>query len=120
MRLVIDIDFYDYFGGANKHTYKTFDSIVEGYKEFKRVSSTDFIYDDGYQNTTCRLIDSVPVVTAQRPHARSASEWLKLKASIPAIVVPVPVDDLDDGFDAPFGDLDDDPFGDMDDDSLPF
>lgn len=109
MRLVIDIDFYDYFGGANKHTYKTFDSIIEGYNEFKRVSNTDFSYADGYQHTTCRLIDSVPVVTAQRPHARSAYEWLKLKASIPAIVVSVPVDDLADVFDDPFGDLDDDP-----------
>ena len=112
MRFVIDIDFYDYFGGANKHTYKTFDSIIEGYNEFKRVSNTDFSYADGYQHTTCRLIDSVPVVTAQRPHARSAYEWLKFKASIPTTVVSVPVDDLADVFD--------DPFGDMDADLLPF
>ena len=110
MRFVIDIDSYDYFGGANKHTYKTFDSIVEGYKEFKRVSNTDFIYDDGYQNTTCYLIDSVPVVTAQRPHARSAYEWQKLKelkASILATVASVSVH-VDDPADL-FGDLDDDP-----------
>lgn len=112
MHLVIDIDFYDYFGGANKHTYKTFDSIVEGYNEFKRVSHTDFSYADGYQHTTCHLIDSVPVVTAQRPHARSASEWLKLKASIPVIVMSEPVDDFAAGFA--------DRFDIQDDDFLPF
>ena len=111
MRLVIDIDFYDYFGGANKHTYKTFDSIVEGYNEFKRVSHTDFSYADGYQHTTCRLIDSVPVVTAQRPHARSAYEWLKRAESF---------DNFVDDFAADFADVFDDPFGDLDDDPLQF
>ena len=118
MKLTITREFYDYFGHGTEYTHTTFNSIVEGYKEFKRISSKDFDYGDTFQYTRCSLsYEDYPVtLTPQRPHARSKAAWLgivedkKLRALYPLASIdldnmfntasPAPVDEFSDIFPA--------------------
>lgn len=77
--LVIVIDYYNYFGG-HKPEVKNFSNLVEGFKEYKRIKSNDFDYDDAFHHTKCYIRnDFTKEIPKQRPHARSYAEWLKKK-----------------------------------------
>lgn len=81
MKLIIDTEFYDYFGGQ-KGTYMALAPINSAYKEFKRIQSKDFDYGDTYQRTRCFLVYEDYSLAPQRPHARSKEAWLKIKESL--------------------------------------
>jgi hypothetical protein len=78
--LTIDCNYYDYFGGSDKHRYKVFTNLREGWSEYKRAVFKDYDYGDSWQHT--RLIvtnDDSIIEKPQRLHARTKEEWCKLK-----------------------------------------
>ena len=79
MAFVIKRTFYDYFCGQ-KTEYKSYDKLLEGWNNYKKEKATDFDYGDTFKNTTYYITHNYSVQTKpQRPHARSHSEWIRMK-----------------------------------------
>jgi hypothetical protein len=79
MRYTVDRHYYSYFGGADKHEYKSFTNLQEAWHAYKCEKANDFNYGDAWQFTSFRVIhDYSATLKPQRPHSRSAQEWRRM------------------------------------------
>lgn len=79
MRYTVDRHYYSYFGGADKHEYKSFTNLQEAWSAYKHEKANDFNYGDAWQFTSFRVMhDDTIVLKPQRPHTRSAQEWRRM------------------------------------------
>lgn len=79
MRYTVDRHYYSYFGGADKHEYKSYTNLQEAWSAYKHEKANDFNYGDAWQSTHFRVMhDDRVVLKPQRPHARSAQEWRRI------------------------------------------
>lgn len=79
MRYTVDRHYYSYFGGADKHEYKSYTNLQEAWNAYKCEKANDFNYGDAWQYTHLRVIhDDSVALKPQRPHARSEQEWRRI------------------------------------------
>lgn len=79
MRYTVDRHYYSYFGGADKHEYKSYTNLQEAWHAYKCEKANDFNYGDAWQYTHFRVIhDDSVTLKPQRPHACSAAEWRRI------------------------------------------
>jgi hypothetical protein len=79
MRFTVDRHYYSYFGGADKHEYKSFTNLQEAWSAYKHEKANDFNYGDAWQYTHFRVVhDDTVALKPQRPHAHSAQEWRRI------------------------------------------
>ena len=79
MRYTVDRHYYSYFGGADKHEYKSYTDLQEAWSAYKHEKANDFNYGDAWQYTNFRVMhDDSVALKPQRPHARSAQEWRRI------------------------------------------
>lgn len=83
MQYTIDRHFYSYFGGASKHEYTHFDTLLDAWNAYKSVKANDFDYGDAWQDTTFRVSHDHSIYTHQRRHARSKEAWKRLQQPQP-------------------------------------
>lgn len=79
MAFVIKTHFYGGFK-ASETSYKSYDNLLEGWNEYKRLRAFDFDYGDSFHSTTYFISHDYSVqLKPQRPHARSYRAWLELQ-----------------------------------------
>lgn len=76
---IIKRNFYDYFSG-NKISYEKYETSLVAYARYKELKDGDKNYGDTVIKTEIFYSLSMPVKEKrQRPHARSAEAWERMK-----------------------------------------
>lgn len=79
VKVIIRDEYYDYFGGQKNRIYK-YSTLLEGWREYMRMKSNVFTYDDSYYRVYISLCVPTRENKPQRPHARSRDEWENMVA----------------------------------------